>query len=125
MNRSPFASRACWCIGVWVLGYVRIWFGDPAHPAAADRSLVFTAVWTCVLLAYLCIMYLQPFKPAGADYMVLVGCLLVIAWEVHWPLAAFPNTPPSRVSGPVAVARLFSLWGESRRFWAQSTADAT
>lgn len=123
MNRSPFPWRVCWCIGVLVLGYVRILFGDPAHPAAADRSLVFTAVWTCTLLAYVSIMYLRPYKGRGADYAVLVGCLLVIAFEVYWPLAALPNAPPSRVSGPIAVARLVSLWAETRQLRAQSTAD--
>jgi hypothetical protein len=111
-------------MGVLVLGYVRIWFGDPAHPAAADRSLVFMAVWTCTLLAYVLIMYLRPYKSGGADYVVLVGCLLVIVFEAYWPLDALPNSPPSRLSGPLAVARLFSLWGESRQLRAQSTADA-
>ena len=124
MNRSSYVWRICWCIGVLVLGYVRIWFGDPTHPAAAGRSLVFTGVWTCTLIAYAGIMYLRPYKSGGADYAVLVGILLVIAFEVNWPLAAFPNAPPSRISGPTAAAMLAHLWLEMRRLRAPSTADA-
>jgi hypothetical protein len=125
MNRSVFTWRIYWCIGVLVLGYVRAWFGDPEHPSAADRSLLFTAVWTCTLLAYVCIMYLHPHKRPGIDYFVLVGCLFVIAFEVLWPIAALHNSHAARVSGPLAVGRLYSLWVEKRWFQAQSTADTS
>lgn len=119
MNRSGFRWRICWCIGVLVLGYVRAWYGDPAHPDAAGRSLVFTAVWTSTLLAYIGIMYLQPRKHAAGDYVTLVGCLLVIVFELFWPIAALHNSHAARVSGPVAVGTLCGLWFERRRFRAQ------
>ena len=124
-RRSVFTWRIYWCIGILVMGYVRAYFGDPAHPAAADRSLIFTAVWTCTLLAYVGIMYLQPYKSGGADYFVLVGCLLVIVFEVLWPIAALHNSHAARVSGPVAVGRLVSLWFEMQQLRAQNTADAS
>ena len=125
MNRSIFNWRIYWCIGILVLGYVRAWFGDPAHPGAADRSLLFTAVWTCTLLMYVGIMYLRPYKHAGLDYIVLVGCLFVIAFEVLWPIAALHNSHAARVSGPLASVRLYTLWTEMRRLRAQGTAGAS
>lgn len=125
MNERYFTWRIYWCIGVLVLGYVRVWFGDPAHPDAAERSLYFTAVWSCVLLAYAGIMYRHPAKHAIADYLTLVGCLGVIAFEVLWPIAALHNSHSARVSGPVAVARLCALWFERRELRARSTAEAS
>jgi hypothetical protein len=125
MNRSIFTWRIYWCIGVLVLVFARAWFGDPAHPAAADRSLLFTAVWTCALLAYLGIVYLKPHKSGGGDPVVLVGVLLVIAFEVFWPIAALHNSHAGALAGPLASARLGTLWIEMRQRRAQSTAGAS
>jgi hypothetical protein len=125
MDQRYFTWRIYWCIGVLVLTYVRAWYGDPAHPDAAQRSLYFTAVWVCALLAYAGIMYRQPAKHAIADYLALVGSLLVIAFEVLWPIAALHNSHAGRVSGPLAIGMLCGLWFERRELRARSTAEAS
>jgi hypothetical protein len=107
--------RIYWCVGLLLAVLARSYFGDPMHSAASTRSAAFLVVWVVAFLVYAGIMYCRPAGSQGRDYGVLILLLLTIAFEAVWPVSALHNSHAGLLAGPLAGARLGSLWAEHCR----------
>jgi hypothetical protein len=108
--------RIYWCLGLCLAGLARGAWGDPMHPAADSRSTVFLGVWVFALVLHVVLMYRGPHPRAtGADYVMLAGLLLVIVFEVFWPVSALHNSHAGNLAAPLAAASLGSTWVWLRR----------